>query len=185
MHDQTTHLPDHTVMKALGHPLRLQILHALGDQPRTVSRLADEMQLAPSKVLFHLRVLTKAGLIKVGETRQRGKVMEKHYELISHHIQVPSAELQHPGARHQLQTIAQEYLTSAFTAVERWAPATDRPPMTLRMGEFQNGPSGLAELDTMIARLQEEREKLAHLPPGAGYRFLVALYPMESEVDRP
>lgn len=54
-----------TVAKALGHPIRLEILELFHIRcPRTAGDIAAEMPLAQSTVSNHLRILRNAGVIR-------------------------------------------------------------------------------------------------------------------------
>ena len=55
--------------RVLGDPLRLEILHILGDGERTVGSLVDEIGANQANVSKHLQVLRKAGLV---ERRKEG-----------------------------------------------------------------------------------------------------------------
>lgn len=52
-------------MKALGHPLRLQIVAILSETDAHVNALADELGVAQSAVSQHLRILRMEGLVDV------------------------------------------------------------------------------------------------------------------------
>jgi ArsR family transcriptional regulator len=52
-----------SLLKALADPLRLQIIEALGEGERCVCDLTEGLDLAQSKLSFHLRVLREAGLV--------------------------------------------------------------------------------------------------------------------------
>lgn len=61
---------DHAVhasarMKALGHPLRLQIVAILSEADAHVNALADELGVPQSAVSQHLRILRMEGLVDV------------------------------------------------------------------------------------------------------------------------
>ena len=58
------------LLKALADPNRQQILQCLGAGERCVCDLTDDLNLAQSKLSFHLRVLKDAGLLA---DRQRGR----------------------------------------------------------------------------------------------------------------
>ena len=60
------------LLKALADPLRLQVIEALGEGERCVCDLTGELDLAQSKLSFHLKVLREAGLI---DGRQQGRWM--------------------------------------------------------------------------------------------------------------
>ena len=58
------------LLKALSEPIRLQVIEALGDGERCVCELTEQLDLAQSKLSFHLRVLKQAGLLA---DRQSGR----------------------------------------------------------------------------------------------------------------
>lgn len=49
--------------KAMGHPVRLQILHILGGSPLSVGELAEQIGISQSLVSRHLHVLLSAGVV--------------------------------------------------------------------------------------------------------------------------
>jgi ArsR family transcriptional regulator len=51
------------LLRALAEPIRLQVVQALQDGERCVCDLTGDLDLAQSKLSFHLRVLKEAGLI--------------------------------------------------------------------------------------------------------------------------
>ncbi len=58
------------MLKALAEPLRLQIIESLSTGEKCVCDLMEEINLAQSKISFHLKVLKEAGLIT---DRQSGR----------------------------------------------------------------------------------------------------------------
>ncbi len=62
-------------LKALGHPLRLKVLQALGqsDAPLTNRELAARLSVDPGHLHFHVRMLHRAGLIELAEAAGREK----------------------------------------------------------------------------------------------------------------
>ncbi len=60
------------LLRALADPIRLRVIEALGQGERCVCDLTSELELAQSKLSFHLRVLRDAGLISA---RQQGRWM--------------------------------------------------------------------------------------------------------------
>ncbi|MCT0249236.1 ArsR/SmtB family transcription factor [Synechococcus sp. CS-205] len=58
------------LLKALGDPLRLQVIEALAGGERCVCDLVTDLGLAQSKLSFHLKVLKQAGLLA---DRQEGR----------------------------------------------------------------------------------------------------------------
>ena len=76
-------------LKALGHPLRLQVLETLGtdddEEELTNRELAQRLGVDPGHLHFHVRMLLGAGLIELVE-RERGR--EKPYRAVARHVRV-------------------------------------------------------------------------------------------------
>jgi ArsR family transcriptional regulator, virulence genes transcriptional regulator len=64
------------VLKTLANPHRLEIAHLLAEEPMTVGRLADRLQLSQPNVSQHLALMRAAGVL---EARREGR--EIHYRL--------------------------------------------------------------------------------------------------------
>lgn len=66
----------HGVHKALSDPLRIEIVEALWETPRSAGALAEFLGLPADRLYYHLGQLERAGLIEVAEYRRlpRGKV---------------------------------------------------------------------------------------------------------------
>jgi ArsR family transcriptional regulator len=58
------------LLRALAEPIRLQVVQALQHGERCVCDLTRDLDLAQSKLSFHLKVLKEAGLIRA---RQEGR----------------------------------------------------------------------------------------------------------------
>ncbi len=48
---------------AMGHPLRVQIVHLLRDGPRRVSAIAEELNVTQATVSRHLAILRNVGIL--------------------------------------------------------------------------------------------------------------------------
>ncbi|MEI8249721.1 MAG: metalloregulator ArsR/SmtB family transcription factor [Synechococcus sp. ELA057] len=71
-----------TLLKALADPVRLQVIQALSQGERCVCELTGELELAQSRLSFHLRVLRQAGLL---HAREQGRWV--YYRLESQALQ--------------------------------------------------------------------------------------------------
>lgn len=98
-------------MKALGHPLRLKVLQALGqsDEPLTNRELAARLAVDPGHLHFHVRMLHRAGLIERTKTAGR----EKPYRAVAKHLRVGS-ELRAAGGASELQAAQLRELQRGF-----------------------------------------------------------------------
>src|SRR6266404_9939304 len=87
-------------LKALGHPLRLKVLQALGqtDEALTNRELAARLAVDPGHLHFHVRMLHRAGLIERAEAAGR----EKPYRPVAKHLRV-GPEIRATGLASDLQ----------------------------------------------------------------------------------
>jgi DNA-binding transcriptional ArsR family regulator len=77
------HLTDQRVVKALAHPLRVQILGLLEHRTASPSELAAELRVPLGNVSYHVRQLQSFGLIRLVRTTPRRGSIEHHYELVA------------------------------------------------------------------------------------------------------
>ncbi|MGZ4463599.1 MAG: ArsR/SmtB family transcription factor [Gaiellaceae bacterium] len=77
-------------LKALGHPLRLRVLEMLGDDSETQltnRELAARIGVDPGHLHFHVRMLLRAGLIRLAQSDSSGR-REKPYRAVARHVRV-------------------------------------------------------------------------------------------------
>ena len=98
-------------LKALGHPLRLKVLQALGetDDALTNRELAARLEVDPGHLHFHVRMLAKAGLIEPVAGRGR----EKPYRAAAPHLRV-GPEVRASGLASEMQAVQLGELQRAF-----------------------------------------------------------------------
>lgn len=72
-------IKDLATVKALTEPTRLAIMEGLGDG-RSVTELAERLELPRTRLYHHIKVLEDHDLIRVKETRRVGAIEEKIYE---------------------------------------------------------------------------------------------------------
>jgi DNA-binding transcriptional ArsR family regulator len=137
-------------LKALGHPLRLRVLDALGDndRPLTNRELAKLLDVDPGHLHFHVRMLLNAGLIERVEAKG-GR--EKPYRAVAANIRVAPELLASAAARDAHATVLQE----VNRGYDRYAGVGDfrSAQITVRMD-----PSLLAECVQAFCLEMEKRE---------------------------
>lgn len=74
--------------KAFLHPVRSKILGMLAVQPMTITNVANELKVHPANLTHHFRKLQDAGLIKVHEERDIGKVIERYYLAVARTFEI-------------------------------------------------------------------------------------------------
>ncbi len=74
-----TDINDPRLVKALAHPVRVQILSSLEDRVASPSRLAEEIGAPLGTVSYHVRILAGLGLIELVDRKQRRGAIEHYY----------------------------------------------------------------------------------------------------------
>ena len=137
-------------LKALGHPLRLRVLDALGDsdRPLTNRELAKQLDVDPGHLHFHVRMLFNAGLIERVPVKG-GR--EKPYRTVAPNIRVAPELLASAAARDAHATVVEE----VNRGYERFAEdgAFRSAQITVRMD-----PSRLAECVQVFCEEMEKHE---------------------------
>ncbi|MBO8163944.1 MAG: helix-turn-helix domain-containing protein [Brevibacillus sp.] len=68
--------------KLLASAIRIQILHALAEVPRTAKQVADLLRQTPGNIHYHMQRLLDGGLIRLVETREVSGIVEKYYQSV-------------------------------------------------------------------------------------------------------
>jgi DNA-binding transcriptional ArsR family regulator len=71
-------------IKAFTDPLRIRVLNVLKQRSATNQQIADTLAEPQAKVLYHIRFLLDAGLIRLVDQRIRGGNIEKYYRSVAH-----------------------------------------------------------------------------------------------------
>jgi DNA-binding transcriptional ArsR family regulator len=75
-----TDINDPRLVKAMAHPLRVQILSVLEQRVASPRELADELDAPLGNVSYHVRTLSSLGLIKLVKKTPRRGAIEHYYE---------------------------------------------------------------------------------------------------------
>lgn len=143
-------------LKALGHPLRLKVLQALGqsDKPLTNRELAELLSVDPGHLHFHVRMLQRAGLIELVE----GAGREKPYRSVAKHLRVGpemrAAGLATEMQAAQLRDVQRGFETHAATGEFRSAQVHTRLAVETIRTLVQKIVETLAELEDESEPLQ-------------------------------
>lgn len=72
-------IEDVETLKAVADPLRMR-LHTELDKPQTVKELASALGVPPTRLYYHMKILERAGLIRVIARRVVSGIEEKTYQ---------------------------------------------------------------------------------------------------------
>lgn len=102
-------------LKILSHPLRLEIMDLMTDEPRTVKQIASALDISPNKLYYHVNVLEKHGFIKLVDVRVVSGILEKHYRVSAYEITVKDGLLKRaePGGEEGITTLVESVLDRA------------------------------------------------------------------------
>lgn len=67
-------------MRALAHPLRLQLLELFAREPRTTKQAAQVLGQPPTRLYHHVAALERVGLVRLTRTRRNRGTIEKYFE---------------------------------------------------------------------------------------------------------
>jgi DNA-binding transcriptional ArsR family regulator len=80
-------------IKAFTDPLRMRVLRILCERAATNQQIADTLNEPHAKVLYHVRFLLDAELIKLVDTQIKGGNVEKYYRAVARTFDIHPAEI--------------------------------------------------------------------------------------------
>lgn len=93
-------------LHALSNPTRWAIIGRLNDGPASVQELARSMGAPKGTIGHHVRVLARAGLVRIAETRKVRGVMEKRYARVGKRFKLPERDAAAAlGTKHDIGTM--------------------------------------------------------------------------------
>jgi DNA-binding transcriptional ArsR family regulator len=153
-------ISDPRVIKALTHPLRVQILRALEERTASPSELADEIGAPLGNVSYHVRQLHGLGLIKLVKKTPRRGAIEHHYKAL---VQPPISDeawAGQPGlVKESVVGASLGQLGEAVNAAAAGGGFT-RPGAQLVREELPLDEKGFQDIAKELARSQERLAKI-------------------------
>lgn len=93
-------------LHALSNPTRWAIIGRLNDGVASVQELARSMDAAKGTIGHHVRVLERAGMVRVAETRKVRGVVEKRYARVGKRFRLPDRDAAAAlGTKHDIGTL--------------------------------------------------------------------------------
>jgi hypothetical protein len=178
------YIPDPTALKALVHPLRLQLLDALAVRGRaTASQLAAELGETSGATSYHLRQLARHGFIE--ELPGVGATRERWWRPVTGGWTMP-ASLQRAsgGIAATAGTVASTLIESShrrlmefFRTMSRWPVAWQRA-VTRQQAHLDLDPEQLRALGFELEALVERYRALPGTPGSRRVRIETVAYPL-------
>ncbi|MFD8421747.1 ArsR/SmtB family transcription factor [Streptomyces sp. NPDC059466] len=168
----------HGVHKALADPLRIRLLEALWETPRSARELADRADLPADRLYYHLGQLEQAGLIEISAYRPlpRGRVERVYAPAVTE----PPSDAASPEEMAEFLGSMLDATRADISAAYRSRQAGGRREVDLHRGVLRLTDEALAELREHLARLAARFGDGD--TPGVWTRMVVALVDLQ---DRP
>jgi DNA-binding transcriptional ArsR family regulator len=184
---------DSSLVRALSHPLRVEILQVLNEREASPNELMDLLEQPLGNVAYHARVLEKCGCIEQVRTEQRRGAVEHYFRA------VPRSYIGHQDWRKVPRSVRSEVTGASFdTFLNRAAEALqagkidDREDTTLNWMSMAVDEVGWAQaaevLSEALARLQSVHEQSRHrlgMTGGEATPMIVGLAAFEAAAPEP
>jgi DNA-binding transcriptional ArsR family regulator len=172
MTDQALRVSDPQRIRALSHPLRLELIDILGDGPATATHCATITGESVASCSFHLRMLAKYGYIEPAPRSGR----EKPWQLTSSSQEL-RPDVNDPNSLRAVEAMASVFVDREVEHIHRWlAQATTESPEWIN-GSTVTGASiwATAEemdelsktLQSLSDRFEDRRSDPGNRPAGA------------------
>lgn len=86
---EALHVTTDEQLRAVSNLTRHRIMAMLRFEPATITQIADRVGLAKGSSSYHVRLLERAGLVKVVRTRKVRGVTERYYAMAARSIVLP------------------------------------------------------------------------------------------------
>ncbi|MFB7245653.1 transcriptional regulator [Streptomyces populi] len=159
---ETFHVTTAEQLRAVSNLTRHRIMAVLRFEPATITQIAERVGLAKGSSSYHVRLLERAGLVKVVRTRKVRGVTERYYAMAAQAIVLPDPGAGQPDV---LMRHAVADLEAAPADAERHVGMAH-----LRLTDEQ-----FAELGARLGALADEYRKLSD-PSLPDTSFVFALF---------
>jgi DNA-binding transcriptional ArsR family regulator len=147
---------DPRLVKALAHPLRVQILSTLEDRVASPSDLASELNAPLGNVSYHVRTLADLGLVKLVKRRTRRGAVEHYYQARGRAQVSNRAWAQVPGVvKRSMVAVALEQAVDQAGAAAA-AGGFDHEDSSLSRQTVTLDAKGWSELSKAVSKLNDE-----------------------------
>ena len=161
-------------VRILANPIRLKLIEAFAEQPRTTKQAAEALKVPPTRLYHHVNALEKVGLIRLKETKPVRGTIEKYYEAVAKRI-IVGADLfseKREKVEEAVAGVIDEARRDLGEAFDR-ADATPQNLLPLALRATVSGsPAQIASLRKKMVELIQNSRKVAK---GKGARARITL----------
>ena len=180
---ETYRIRDLETVRLLSDPLKLQLLQAFADDPKTTKQVATELGENITKLYRHVDALHDSGLLEVVEERQKRGTIERTFRAVARRFEADhslfSGESTSEGGdavRQMLRASETEILNAVANACED----DDAPAMFMRI-RGKASPEKIAELRQTLNEWVQSIPSDDEAPSDGATEFggLIAFYPID------
>jgi DNA-binding transcriptional ArsR family regulator len=157
-------------LRALGDDLRTRIVVLLREHAHSVTELAEALDLAKGTVAHHVKVLEKAGLIRVVRTRRVRALTERYYGRTARLFIFKGTD---EADGEDVRNVAAAALRAA---VEEILPGDFDDRTTFAVLRKRLSDDDARRFNRRLEKLQRDIVETAEDPNGEAYGFALALY---------
>ena len=162
----SVHIQSDEQLRAVASHTRHRILRVLRDGPATITQIAERLGIAKGSSNHHVKILAKAGLVAVVETRKVGGVTEQYYAMTGRRIELPEPVAGQPDT----------LMRNALADVEE-APPNEQKTVFLKHARLS--PEAWDEFDKRVNGLIDELNELTDPTQPAADLFVAFYRPKE------
>lgn len=171
-------------VRLLSDPLKLQLIQAFAEDPKTTKQVAAELGESVTKLYRHVDALFDAGLLEIAGEKQKRGTIERTFRAVAHRFEADHSLFSGDGvadgvdtARDMLRTVEGEILDVLANA----SPGEEEEALLMRL-RCKASPQRIAELrrtlkewiDSTQGDFEEDDETAQEI--GA----LIAFYPVQN-----
>ncbi|MDX1499710.1 MAG: helix-turn-helix domain-containing protein [Woeseiaceae bacterium] len=179
---ETYRVSDLDQLRLLADPLKLKLIQAFAEQPRTTREVADELGENLTRLYRHVDALLAAGLIEITREEKKRGTVERTFAAVARRFEVDRALLSetddHVDAVRELLRAGEDELIAALDRHD-----ADSEPLFMRL-RIKGSPARLRELQASLEAWLESAQELkpddednAAAEAGA----IIAFYPVRRE----
>lgn len=161
------HIQSDEQLRAIASHTRHRILRVLRDGPATITQIAERLGIAKGSSNHHVKVLAKAGLVAVVETRKVGGVTEQYYAMTGRTIELPETGAGQP----------ETLMRHALADVEA-APPSDQKTVFLKHARLS--PEAWDTFNERVMALVDELSRISDPSQPAADLFVAFYRPKEA-----
>jgi DNA-binding transcriptional ArsR family regulator len=185
-------LTDAKAMRALAHPVRIELLEILGTRTLTATQASELLGESPANCAFHLRTLAKYGFV---EEAGGGRGRERPWRSTHKSFSVSSTDLPDPQARRAAEALGRLFEDRWLDRIRRvmssgvWPDGWERMPTSDRTLEYltvEEAVQATLELRAVFSRFAERHDRPELRPADAlPVEFVTFGYPVTDQSFMP